>query len=74
MEYIIIERDNAGDLSEKINRLMGDGWKPQGGVSAYSSTGHRDYYCQAVVRKHTIRKQSKKCPLTIGLRFDIMET
>lgn len=51
MEYIIIERDDVDDLSEKINSLMEDGWKPQGGVSAYSFDLHY-YYCQAMIRKH----------------------
>lgn len=50
MGYIIIQRDNIDDLSEKINSLMKDGWEPQGGVSAFSYD-LRYYYCQAMIRK-----------------------
>lgn len=50
MEYIVVEGDSYFDLSAKVTKMMGDGWKPQGGVSAYGSTGYRDYYCQAMVK------------------------
>ena len=53
MEYIVVEENTSFELSAKITELMGDGWKPQGGVSAYGSTEDcRDYYCQAMIRKH----------------------
>ena len=52
MEYIVVEEDTSFELSARITEMIGDGWKPQGGVSAYSSEGYRDYYCQAMVRKH----------------------
>ncbi len=32
-EYIIVHADAANPLSEKVNKMIGEGWKPQGGVT-----------------------------------------
>jgi len=38
------------DLVEKVNALIQEGWKPQGGVCAFLGTTHQAFYLQAMVR------------------------
>ncbi len=46
MEYWIVNNTDLVKLAKEIQRLIKEGWKPQGGVSA---SGHLLY--QAVVRE-----------------------
>lgn len=55
MEYHICDFRRISDLIEEVNRLIGLGWRPQGGVSialdSYSGTKH---YAQAMVKPASI--------------------
>ena len=43
MEIQIVEDGRQDRLLERVSRLVAEGWKMQGGVSAYSSAGSRIY-------------------------------
>jgi len=48
-EYTVVESGNMGRLVENVNRMLRDGWRPQGGISGlYNLSGY--YYLQAMVR------------------------
>lgn len=46
MEYVILAQDDIAHLITLVNKYIGMGWRPQGGVSR-----HEDIYHQAMVRK-----------------------
>ena len=48
MTYTILKSDFVNTLAEEVNEHIANGWKPQGGVSAYSH-GMSTYYCQALI-------------------------
>ncbi|WP_338953396.1 DUF1737 domain-containing protein [Lactococcus petauri] len=48
MKYRVLEGEYTYKLAEKVNELIAKGWKPQGGVTAYSH-GMSTYYCQAMI-------------------------
>lgn len=48
MKYKLLESEYTADLSRRVNELISVGWKPQGGVAAYSN-GMETYYCQAMI-------------------------
>ena len=37
MEYKVVWEETGSDLEEEVNRLIEEGWKPQGGVMVYES-------------------------------------
>jgi hypothetical protein len=45
MEYKILENKELNKLIEEVNKLINEGWKPQGGAS-YSDR----YYIQAMIK------------------------
>lgn len=50
MEYQVIDAGTAASLRYKVELLLKDGWRLQGGVSV-SETDDSYTFCQAVVRK-----------------------
>jgi hypothetical protein len=48
MQYIIIIGHDTKDLTEKVNKAIQEGWKPQGGMATKGS--HDDRVYQAMVR------------------------
>lgn len=52
MGYVILENDDALQLTAEVNRRMTEGWKPLGGVACYyDSAKQTAYYVQAMVRE-----------------------
>lgn len=50
MEYIIATRESGHELIAKVQRLIGDGWEPIGGVS-HNVVGKKITYSQALIKK-----------------------
>jgi hypothetical protein len=50
MEYTVAAEIEIDDLIAHVNRLAGEGWKPQGGV-AMLVMGPNQHYAQAMVRE-----------------------
>ncbi|WP_339014253.1 DUF1737 domain-containing protein [Lactococcus garvieae] len=48
MRYKLLKSEYPFELEKKVNELIIKGWKPQGGVTAYSH-GMSTYYCQAMI-------------------------
>ena len=46
MEYRIVVADCTDSLKEEVNRLINDGWIPQGGVCSFGE----GYFCQAMIK------------------------
>lgn len=54
MKYIIVEEfGSCEDLTEKVNQLIEQGWRPQGGVAVIAAPedGLNDGYCQAMIKE-----------------------
>jgi len=52
-EYQIVMKDNHLVLEQKINQMISDGWKPQGGLSVVSGELFTANFFQAMIRnKH----------------------
>lgn len=49
MKYKVIEKMHPVDLEREVNKAIGQGWKPIGGVCRDSSYGGGTYYCQAML-------------------------
>ncbi len=51
MEYRIIGHTSQGEISDRVNQLIGEGWRPQGGISTAVRPSDGDlYFIQAMVR------------------------
>jgi len=56
MEYNIVlvsetnENRSRSGLEEEVNQLIKDGWKPQGGIMGYISSGGCHFLYQAMVK------------------------
>ena len=50
MEYRIVETKSAEELQMKVQELIAQGWKPQGGLSVVSYGPTSWWYYQAVIR------------------------
>lgn len=54
MEYLILEGDDANQLSNAVRIHIADGWKPQGGVSVSLSGSDQFMYqifAQAMIKE-----------------------
>ena len=54
MEYLILEGNDADQLSNEVRIRIADGWKPQGGVSvSLSESDHFSYqlFAQAMTKE-----------------------
>jgi hypothetical protein len=49
MEYCIVKDDAAVKFTDEVNRLMKEGWKPQGGVAVIWDETYT-YHYQAMIR------------------------
>ena len=48
MQYIVIEEISVEDLAKGVNKMIADGWRPQGGVSiSLSESPEYQYYAAA---------------------------
>jgi hypothetical protein len=51
MEYIVVDARGPVGLSKEVNKLIKEGWVPQGGVSNTSKdSGSPEYFYQAMIR------------------------
>lgn len=51
MKYTIIDSDDFDVLTERVNEMIKDGWKPQGGVATnYSDQYDSAEYLQAMIK------------------------
>jgi len=50
MNYLIIEENSAAGLQNKVQQLIIEGWKPQGGLSVATYGAGNWWYYQAMVR------------------------
>jgi len=57
MDYIIVERYDHYELCVEVEKLMLDGWKPQGGVAFYRSESNRDVKNRLVIAQAMVRKE-----------------
>jgi len=46
IRYCVVEETNTEKLEEKVNLLISQGWKPQGGISARTYS-----YQQAMIKE-----------------------
>lgn len=54
MQYQIIDAKSRQTLVELVNEALGNGWKPQGGVSVTMSSDQgyvRELYAQAMIKE-----------------------
>lgn len=55
MEYIAVYGLDTSDLSEKVNKLIKDGWKPFGSLSCAMATAENEgiyyQYSQAMIKE-----------------------
>lgn len=55
MRYLLLTDDAPGDLSDEVNRMIADGWRPLGGASVavahHPQHGTLVWYTQAVVNE-----------------------
>jgi hypothetical protein len=49
MEYCIVKEDTIVKFTDEVNRLLKEGWRPQGGVAVIWDEAYT-YYYQAMVR------------------------
>jgi cobyrinic acid a,c-diamide synthase len=49
MEYCIVKENAVGQFTDEVNRLLKEGWKPQGGVAVIWDEAYT-YYYQAMIR------------------------
>ena len=38
MRYYVVYRESLEELVQEVNRLMGEGWRPQGGIDVAAVT------------------------------------
>jgi hypothetical protein len=51
VDYLIVEENSAAGLQEKVQRLINEGWTPQGGLSVATYAAGNWWYYQAMVRQ-----------------------
>jgi len=50
MEYKVVKvQSSIKEFTDKVNALIQEGWKPQGGVSITTSQGNYETYIQAMI-------------------------
>lgn len=49
MEYCIVKENAVGQFTDEVNRLIKEGWRPQGGITVLWSEAYT-YYYQAMIR------------------------
>ena len=57
MEYILAEEVEIIDLVAHVNRLISEGWRPQGGVATLVM-GPNQHYAQAMVRETATEEEA----------------
>ena len=65
MTYRVINKESINNLQFEINKLMEEGWKPQGGVCVTSEQGYRNFY-QAMIFEGN---SAKVIPITKNITF-----
>ena len=50
MQYMIVTNYRPEDLATEVNKLIKDGWKPQGGISMADKGGMNLTFAQALVK------------------------
>ena len=50
-EYKIVEEHNEFSLEIKINKMIKDGWKPQGGLQIVRDSYYIEKFYQAMVKE-----------------------
>ena len=48
-EYILIYSNELRELQLKVNRKLGQGWQPCGGIAAYG-LDNQNHYVQAMIK------------------------
>jgi Domain of unknown function (DUF1737) len=51
MKYRVVEAQSASELQKKVQKLIQDGWEPQGGLSVATYAAGAWWYYQAVVSR-----------------------
>jgi hypothetical protein len=59
MEYMILEAGDHPEMEIKVNKALAAGWKPQGGIAAYTvmerdgygKTYHNIWFMQAMIKE-----------------------
>ena len=49
MKYTVVKTNRLDQLIEKVNLLIQEGWKPQGGICEKTYYGTTDFY-QAMIK------------------------
>lgn len=76
MEYEILTGENTSELEHSVKTLILQGWRPQGGLSTWLWTDHRDYgnkkvgFAQAMVRGSDELEVTGHCPTIIEFSED----
>jgi hypothetical protein len=50
MEYLVLSASNLDGLENLVNRWIGKGWRPQGGVCGVRVSEHSGRFYQAMIR------------------------
>lgn len=50
MQYTVVEKRNIENLITEVNRLIGEGWIPQGGICE-SGSDNNFLFFQAMIKK-----------------------
>lgn len=69
MKYKIVEAPELYKLEEMVNEMIGNNWKPQGGLCS-TKYGATNYYSQAMIKHDEVKMnvQASKKVGTISLR------
>lgn len=51
-EYFIIDRYTISDLSYEVNKMIKDGWQPQGGITTITEYNSYKFYQPMVKQKN----------------------
>jgi hypothetical protein len=52
IEYTIVSGSEDNSVARKVNALLQQGWKLQGGISVATNSNLNQYYSQALIREH----------------------
>lgn len=52
IKYTLVRSSNSQELVDAVNKLIGEGWVPQGGVAVRPSTEYSDaIFIQALIKE-----------------------
>lgn len=51
MKYRVVSEESEYKLANRVNKLIDDGWWPQGGVSFVYHSAYKETWAQAMVKE-----------------------